>query len=60
MFSEGLRKSGLGTNRLINSVHIRNYEAILQISNTTEVPAGVQYNRKCYQKFAMKSLLERV
>ena len=39
---------------------MRNYEPILRIINTTEVPAGVQYHEQCYQKFAIKSLLKRV
>ena len=45
---------------LLNAAQIRNYESILRISNTTEIPAGVRYHRQCYQIFTMISLLERV
>ena len=50
----------MGTTKVINAAQIGNYEAILQISNTSKVPAAVQYYRQCYQTLTIKRLLEKV
>ena len=44
--------------KLLKSAQIRNYEAILQMSKTDELPVDFLYHRQCYQKFTNKKYLE--